>query len=361
MHSVWDTRIYHRQAKSLAQAGYQVTIVATGVENQQTVDNIKIIGLPRPARRLGRAANWLRFAKAALGTKADLYHFHDPDLLFVGLFLAQFTKRPVIYDSHDPYVEAIYQREWLPLHLRFIVSRIFDVLEKQVAKRLSAVIIANDAQQARFPQAALVRNYPDLAAFKAVAKNNPPIPLVVHAGMLTEPRGAFELVEIAKLLAHRNLDFFVLGPFANESLECQIKTRANRLGLQRRLKFEGRVPHQRVVQCLADASVGLITFWETTNHLLIVPTKLFEYMACGVPVVTSDLPPIRHYIEETNCGLLVPPRDAQAFAQAVEFLLDHPNEAHEMGRRGRQAVFDRYNWAPEEKKLLDLYRELLQC
>lgn len=363
VHTVWDTRIYHREAQSLAKAGYQVTIIATDVESQQApVENIDIIGLKRPRLKYARPLNWLPFLKAALSTGADIFHFHDPDLMFVGIFLQLLTQKPVIYDNHDPYVEAIYQREWLPTSLRPVISWLFNFVEKFIANKLAAIIIANEAQQARFPHAVLLRNYPDLKSFEQTFRQNSKRKSdhIVHAGTLTEARGVFELIEIAKLLASKQIRLLVLGPFANKGLETEIKQTVCQLGLQKLVNFEGRVPHNKIISGLMEASVGLIPFRPVANHFMIVPTKLFEYMACALPVVASDLPPIRQYVEEIECGLLVPPENPQAFAEAIEYLLSHPEEAGRMGQNGRRAVLEYYNWEVEKKKLLSLYGELLR-
>jgi glycosyltransferase involved in cell wall biosynthesis len=142
-------------------------------------------------------------------------------------------------------------------------------------------------------------------------------------------------------------------------MASDIARTVERLNLQHVIGFEGRAAHEQVIQGLMEASVGLIPFRAVPNHLIIIPTKLFEYMMCAVPVVASDLPPIRRYVTEVDCGLLVPPENPAAFAEAVGYLLDHPEEAQRMGRNGRQAVLSRYNWAAEERKLLSLYKELL--
>jgi len=362
VHTPFDTRIYERQAKTFVKAGYELTLVATNIHSHQTHNRISIVGIQKPKWRIGRALNWLPFIKAALKTEADIYHFHDPDLLFVGAILKYFTKKPVIYDNHDPYIEAILQREWIPGWLRPAVSRIFGQIEKFLSQTLSAVIVANDSQQARFPQATLIRNYPDLEPFAQISNesNRAESSYIIHAGTLTEARGVFELVEIARLLAPRQIPLVALGPFANRSLETEIKQSVRQLNLQNLIRFEGRVPFEQIVRGSMGASVGLITFRAVPNHYLIVPTKLFEYMACALPVVASDLPPIRHYVAETDCGLLVPPDQPQAFAEAVEYLLDHPAEARRLGQNGRRAVLARYNWQQEEQKLLSLYQELLQ-
>jgi glycosyltransferase involved in cell wall biosynthesis len=82
-------------------------------------------------------------------------------------------------------------------------------------------------------------------------------------------------------------------------------------------------------------------------------------MAAGLPVIASDFPLWREIVEEAGCGLLVDPKDPQAIADAMQWILDHPEEAAEMGRRGRAAVEARYNWEAESAKLVSLYRRLL--
>ena len=358
VHHPFDTRIYHREAKTLVEAGYKVTIIAAQAQTHQTVQGINFIGIKRPRWRLGRVLNWLTFIKLALKAKADIYHFHDPDLLIAGLFLKLSTGKPVIYDNHDPYIEAILQREWLPLWSRSIVSTLFGVIEKTIAANL-VVIVANERQCQRFPKATLIRNYPDLTAFESQLEPPTRKQEVIYAGSLSEARGMFDLIKIAEALKPTPTVISVLGPIPNQQLEDQVKHMVAQKQLEPMIKFEGRVPYDQIVSRLRHASVGIIPFQDVPDHAIIIPTKLFEYAACGLPVVASDLPPIRQYMTEMNCGLLVEPGNPQAFAEAVIYLLHHPQEARRLGQNGQLAVFNRYNWATEAERLLELYRSLL--
>jgi glycosyltransferase involved in cell wall biosynthesis len=74
-----------------------------------------------------------------------------------------------------------------------------------------------------------------------------------------------------------------------------------------------------------------------------------------VPVVATDFPLWRQIIEGCNCGLLVDPPDGRNLGCAIEYLLTHPEEARQMGERGRAAVKDCYNWETEERQLLAFY------
>jgi glycosyltransferase involved in cell wall biosynthesis len=89
------------------------------------------------------------------------------------------------------------------------------------------------------------------------------------------------------------------------------------------------------------------------------PTKLFEYMAAGIPVIASDFPLWRSIIQEAGCGILVDPLDTQAIAAAIEYLVSNPREAEAMGQRGRRAAEKQFNWANEEQTLLSFYSSLL--
>jgi glycosyltransferase involved in cell wall biosynthesis len=95
------------------------------------------------------------------------------------------------------------------------------------------------------------------------------------------------------------------------------------------------------------------------NHLGVRSNKAFEYMAAGLPVIAPDFPAWRALMDETGAGVTVTPTDPAAIADAITTLLRDPVRAAEMGRRGRQAVRERYNWEAESERLLQLYARLV--
>ncbi|MBD3768073.1 MAG: glycosyltransferase, partial [Gammaproteobacteria bacterium] len=103
---------------------------------------------------------------------------------------------------------------------------------------------------------------------------------------------------------------------------------------------------------------GLVTFLPAPNHIDAQPNKMFEYMSAGLPIITSIFPLWREIVEGNQCGLCVDPLDPQAIGEAIQYLIDNPVEAEQMGKNGRQAVEQKYNWTIEEQKLLDLYAGL---
>jgi glycosyltransferase involved in cell wall biosynthesis len=119
-------------------------------------------------------------------------------------------------------------------------------------------------------------------------------------------------------------------------------------------------PFPEVIRGMLRARIGVALLRPLPNHMdAIRSNKLFEYMAAGLPVVVSDLPEWRDIVLGVGCGLVVDPADPAAIAEALERLLTHPEEAEEMGLRGRAAVCDRFNWDGEGARLLSAYRRLL--
>ena len=122
----------------------------------------------------------------------------------------------------------------------------------------------------------------------------------------------------------------------------------------------GFLDRSEVRNILSRSVAGLVTFHPVPNHIDAQPNKMFEYMSAGVPVIASDFPLWREIIEGNQCGLCVDPLNPDAIAHAIDYLVQNPNEARQMGENGRRAVLERYNWAAEEKKLLKLYDEILR-
>jgi len=122
----------------------------------------------------------------------------------------------------------------------------------------------------------------------------------------------------------------------------------------------GKVKHEEVYTILPRCHVGMAILHPTPNNIESVVTKLFEYMAVGLPVIASNFPLYKELIEGNNCGLTVDPLNPREIAQAVEYLIEHPDEARKMGENGRKAVVVKYNWETESKKLIDVYEDLLK-
>lgn len=355
VHPVFDTRIFHKEAKSLARAGYDVTLICQH-DKEETVDGIRILPLSKPKNRLERMTKtvWSIYRKA-LEINADTYHFHDPELIPTGLLLKRHGKR-VIYDVHEDVPRQNLSKPYLPVAFRKLISMMIGALEAFSARRFDGVVTATPFINRRFLElganAVNVNNYPIASELYAAGnkwKNKEKI--VCYVGGIAQIRGAFEMVDAIGKIGYK---LMLAGDF-EPGLESQLK----RLPGWRNVDALGFLDRNGVKATISRSMVGLVVLHPTINYIDALPVKMFEYMSAGIPVIASNFPLWREIIEGAECGICIDPLNPEEIAKAIQFIIDHPAEAEQMGKNGRRAVEKKYNWGMEEKKLLHLYSELI--
>jgi glycosyltransferase involved in cell wall biosynthesis len=358
VHPPFDTRIFEKECLSLAAAGYDVQLVAPATASTR-VRGVTIAAVPPARGRVSRAlVTTARVLVQALRARAHVYHFHDPELIPVGVVLRLLGKC-VVYDAHEDVPADVLDKTYLPRWVKVVLARVLDVAERAATWRLSRIVAATPAIARRFPAArcVVIQNFPLLTEFgpAAGAPYARRAPVVAYVGLINEIRGITQMVRaIAEVCAHQQARLVLAGRFDRPTFEAE----ARALDGWRHVDYRGVLPRGRVVEMLAEARLGLVLFHPRPNHLESQPNKLFEYMAAGLPVVASSFPLWKKIVEGSRCGLVVDPLDPQAVAGAIRWLLDHPDEAEAMGARGREAVHDRFNWRREEATLLDCYASL---
>jgi glycosyltransferase involved in cell wall biosynthesis len=185
--------------------------------------------------------------------------------------------------------------------------------------------------------------------------------VIIYPGSLGKERGGDIMVQALELVKNRipKVKLMLIGYF-NEPYKTHLKNRIKLSGLDNNIVMLEPLAHQEVIEYIKRANVGLSLLQPSPKFEKNIPQKVFEYMACGIPVVSSDLKPIRAFIETSNCGILVDPTKPQQVAHALIFLLEHPDQARKMGQNGRKAVLEKYNWENEGQKLIELYESLLK-
>lgn len=360
VHPTFDVRIFHKECRSLARAGYRVTLIAPADADGE-FDGIRLRAFPKYRSRIQRfLIGAVTMYRLAMNTGADVYHFHDPELIPVALLLRARGKK-VIYDVHEDLPKTVSYKAYVPKWLRMPLQTILKVIEDLASRAMSGVIAATTPIAERFPEAksrAVVHNYPLLREFpsRSAAPDRAIEGYIVYVGArITLGRGAMEMVQAMSLLpAELNVHLKIAGAFD----PSQLPEKLSELPGWNRTEAVGVLGRAEVAELLGGARAGLVLLHPEPNYLNSQPVKLFEYMGAGIPVIASDFPVWRNIIETAGCGLLVDPLDPTAIAEAIEYLWCHPNEALEMGRRGREAVENRYNWEREEEGLLQFYNGL---
>jgi len=358
VHKPYDIRIFHKQARTLARAGYSVTLLVQHSADE-VQDGIIIKAMPSPKNRLQRMFGLTtRLYREARKQKADIYHFHDPELLPVGALLKIITRKPVIYDVHENYSQSILGRRWIPKLLRRPISFVTKLTEQFFALFMTAIIAVTDSIAAKFTpkKTVQIRNYPLLELDKAeekasLAKDHRRL---IYVGGIRRSRGVGELVRTLELLPE-DVRLTILGRYEEPDFEVELKSYPG----YAKVDFGGWVTLSEVWKQMQVSAMGFVLFHPEPNHEDALPNKLFEYMAAGIPVIASNFTLWRSIIESAGCGIQIDPMDHHEIAQAVQQLLDNPQEAANMGHRGRHAVQTKFNWEAESQKLVELYAKLL--
>lgn len=361
VHTPFDIRIFHKECKSLVSAGYEVTLIAPCIKDCE-VDGIRIRAIPRAEGRVQRLTRTLwHVYRKAIKTQADAYHFHDPELIPIGLLLRAHGKK-VLYDVHEDLPRCMPYKPYLPKWIGKSLARIVEIFENSASHFFSAVVTATPGIASRFcalnEKTVIVHNYPlkrELTLLPEVPWESREMSVAYVGSSVSISRGAKEIIAAMGLLP---VDFSatleMLGPFHPLELEEELSKDPG----WSRVRTHGFVDRRAVADVLTRVRAGLVVLRPEPNYVASKPIKMFEYMAAGIPVISSDFPLWRQIVDGAECGICVNSFDSKQIAKAIEFLLTHPAEAEAMGRRGRQAVIDRYNWDLEEAKLLNLYQAL---
>jgi len=362
-HPALDVRIFHKECKSLARAGYEVTLIAPAREDGD-YDGIALKCLPVWKNRLERFLRGsIAVYESAMEVDADIYHFHDPELIPTALLLRLHGKR-VIYDIHEDLPRTISYKPYIPRPLVGLVSKTVEFIEEWAGRRLSGLVTATPGIGNRFRKVnentAVLNNYPRIEEIECAAAPScgNREPCLLYVGMrITRARGAEEMVRSMGLLpSELRARLKLVGSWETPELPASL----SRVPGWHRITFVGPLGRAGVTRELQNAYAGLVILHPEPNYVSSQPVKLFEYMCAGIPVIVSDFPVCREIVGQAQCGILVNPLDPREIARAMEFLLANPAEAAEMGRRGYRAILERYNWANEEKTLLRFYSELLR-
>ncbi|MEE6289003.1 glycosyltransferase [Georgenia sp. MJ173] len=339
VHHPQDARIRHREIDALLRAGWRVTYAAPfsghGLAVPEPEGGLRCVDLPRSAgRRRLRALGHARRTIRELGPRNDVVLIHDPELL-----LATGRQRNVVWDVHEDTAAAVGAKEWLPRAVQRAAAAVLRSVERWAERRMP-LLLAEYAYQERFR-----RRHPVVPNVVSVPRAMPPpgADRVVYLGSITLERGAEDVVALARTLTDRTageLQTHVIGP-AHGAAEALIAA-AHDEGV---LQWHGFVPNEEALTMLDGALAGLSLLRDVPNYRHSMPTKVLEYMAHGVPVVTTPLPVARDVVERSGCGVLVPFADPDAAAAAVLALRADPSRAARLGRAGHAAVLRDYDWS----------------
>lgn len=355
-----DIRIFLKECQSLEKAGYDVSfVVADGLGDEQQ-NGIQIHDVGKPSNRFFRImfTTWLVFFKA-IKRKSIIYHFHDPELFPVALLLRILGKH-VIFDVHENVVEQIKEKHWLPSFLRFFLSNVFQIINV-ISARIFYLILAEKSYKEIYQgyrsldELTTVLNYPKLDFFTNYINTNREGSEFFYIGGVSNARGLDVIVEAFNILDKQRIVFTMhfIGPITDNVDFDKFPN------LKGKIKLYGRMPLVKGYEISKNCVAGLAVLKPIGNYVKSYPTKVFEYMAVGLPIITSNFSLYKQIVEKHNVGVCVNPESPEEVANAILNIIKSSADS-EVGERGIKVVNEQFAWRKEEKKLLNLYDKLMR-
>lgn len=348
-----------KEAKSAINNGYIVYVVSPG-PTYKCNDGIEFIGLDEPKNRLKRFLSTdKKIIKLALETNSDIYQVHDPELLRFYPLLKKNNKK-VIFDSHEFYSYQILSKPYIPKILRPLVALLYRGYENFILKRIDYIIgvctVNGKNLFAQFQDSILIANYPYIDSNQTDlfnndnSKNNQ----IIYSGLLSPSRGISQIV-IASYISKTKL--VLCGPWMTEEYQKEIISMKE----FEYTEYLGVLDNVKLKQVYKDSTIGISTLLPVGQYHIVdtLPTKAYEYMSYGLPVIMSN----NDYFNSLNIsdpfGISVNPYNPQEIAEAITYLNFNTEIRRRFGMSGLQLSQRSFNWDTEGKKLIEVYKKVI--
>lgn len=362
VHYALDTRIFHRECVSLVEIGFKVDLLVQWDKNEY-LHGINIIALPQVSSKINRILKVIPsiWRIATTYPKSTIFHFHDSELIPVGLLLKRKGYK-VIYDVHEDVPNDLLSKKWIPKWLRKPLSVIIRKIEKIADNKLDAIISVTEEINNRFSNKNnfIVRNYPNYSEFNIYEDSNLNYFKrklnISYIGEIQVERGIHHIIQALPQIAQKYPSInFDMGGKITSSYKEQLES----LQGWRNTTFHGWINREKLPKILKSARLGLLVLDKHPNFEYSKPVKLFEYMLSGIPIIASNFPYWKQLIGDANCCLFVEPSNPNAIAQAIEWIFDNPIEAKEMGERGKDFALKNFSWETEFQNLQTCYKQVM--
>jgi len=366
VHPLHDHRFLYKQCKGLADNGFDVEYYVKAEKNC-VINNVKIIALKQHSNRLKRFLSIFSILPKLIKGRYNAVHLVDPELLPLGMLLKLFTKSVIVFDAHEDYVNFMSHKYYLPSFLTAAFSLGVKFILYLSSLMLDGFVFADEGTAEEFrklPPARklLFRNFPLLSLFPDEPKNWTARKYdVVFVGTMSQTGGIFVMLEAVNIVKDKYppLKCLFIGQPGGE-IKQQVDEYLRQNDMGEHIEFTGRIPHADVPNLLQQCKIGLIGLLDMPKFHKNIATKMFEYMASGIPTISSDLPPERKYIVSGECGYLVPPGDPAAMAEAISNILSNPELGQRISEACRRYIVDERYFAENEiEKLVKFYKYLL--
>lgn len=376
----WDVRV-EKICNSLYDAGYEVHIVARNLKKQTEHEINNGVHIHRMKAIQNDFINYVATFPFFLSPKwnrlihevieknhIDIIIVRDLPMAVAGVRAGEKYKLPVIFDMAEDYCAMLreiwknrkykglnlvvrnpYFAKWIENYVIHRFEHIFVVVEeakilvKKMGVKPEKISVIGNTPILRELQFSGPSVHPDIEILKARYS-------VIYTGGITPDRGLSVVIEAIPHVISEIKDFlFVIvgSGFEVENLKRQIRKN----GLDAYVMWVGWVKHDLLYKYIKASKIGVIPHHVTDHINTTVPNKIYDYMACGIPILATDAVPMKRILLEEECGRVFQSGCAKSFAEEIINIYHEPGE---FGKRGIEAILKKYNWEKDAKSMIDV-------
>jgi glycosyltransferase involved in cell wall biosynthesis len=361
VHPRADTRIFLKYCKTYARDLGECSLIVADGKGAAHDGSVNIYDIGKSKSPLLRVIfGSQRALKQALAIKCDIYHLHDPELVFVGLLLRAF-KKTVIMDIHEDAPAQMKDKHYLNPFLRVLLSLSLSLLEKISFPFFSGLVGATPHIKVLYQKynknVIGIYNYVLLSELtNDRRKRVEELPnKVCFVGGIEEKRGILNLVD-ALPYVNGGVELILGGNFPDKDFKVVLEKSKG----WEFVDFRGYLSREDMNQVFKECLIGVVPFLPAENHINSLPNKIFEYMGAGLPVLGSNFVYWEKLIDDNGVGSCVDTCDSLLIAETMNLMLKDRAGLKKMGDTGANLVREKYNWDSQMDSLKAFYRHVIK-
>lgn len=359
LHQRNDSRVFQKECLSLSKH-YDVSLVVYDGKGNEKIEDVNVFDAydeskdEAASRIKGLLVRPFKVLKVAKKINADIYHFHDPELIFISLYLRMRGKK-VFYDIHENLPLQIMSKDWLPSVLRRPISILFTFLEYVCCRFFSGTFVPQPSMVTKYQKynvnTNLVANFSNWSInWSCIDKGNNFRPVLFHGGSLSAERGLFNMLDLA-CLAKDSIELHLAGGFKSE----RVKEKAQQHPGWKYIKYLGVIDSNKVRECYQNSDFGIILYNNVGQYYLSYAIKLFEYMANGKPTIMPNFGEWISFNEQYQAGINVNVLEPKSILNEILNLFSDTSRYNMLAMNGAEAIENKLTWDSQVENLIKGY------
>jgi len=349
-------------SKEMVKIGHQITVICANESNsreEEIINGIKVKRLPY----IGKIANTnitLKLPFTMLNIEFDVVHTHLPTPWSAdwSAFISRIKKKPLVVTYHNDITGS---------GIANYVAKFYNLTSlKFLLKQANRIIVTQSKYIDSSPYLNRYRNEikvvpigVDVNKFKPIKvdKNENTIFFLSVLDKFHKYKGLDYLLNALKIVRRDICDVKLIIGGKGELIN-RYRRIVELLDLKNNVEFHGFIPNEKIVEYYNKCSIFVLPSISSAQEGFGI--VLLEALACGTPIVSTDIVGVAEDVKENNAGIIVPPRNPDALADAIIYLLENKDLARKMGENGRRLVEEKYTWKRIAEMTEKIYEEVIE-